>query len=394
MNIMLCRLNNLQHALAGLIKTGVPLIFYDGQKLVPFDASDDIGIYYFIPRLACFFNISLEQSIAFFFNTMLACSFIAAFVGFWCLYRTLFSRIFITAELSLLLFFIIRTKTYDVYLTYIMANLCLIPLFLYLFFKKNNSAIFDIFLIIGGVIIGSLHYIRAFSALGAGAFIVCMIILNHQFSGKKKSFLLSCLLGGLLLSVCYFQNIIYSYQSAAKKIFTNYSDFPIHHPFWHSIYIGFGFLKFLNDDNIEYADQCGTNKVQQPITAHNFNEYENYLKNEVALLWKKKKVFFLFTIFAKIGVLILFFLFFTNIGIIHLFFTKSWAIECSFIASFICNSLPCLLAVPCFAYGVGFITLSTIYCIVSICTISRQELVGKLFTLKKIMGRNIFFNNA
>jgi len=310
MIIMGCRLLGLQHIIAGFIKTGIPLIGFDGSNIIPFLVGDDIGMYVFIPQLVRFFNISLQQAIDLFFYSIMTSSFALALIGFFLLYRTLATRIVAISGLSFLLYFILKFSIQDVYLAYCVGNLFIVPLFLYLVAKKNDSHLFPWFLLVSGIIVSSLHYIRAHSALGVLVFIGSMLLTQPLISYKKKLALLSCLLVGLALPIIYFKSIINTYENYARKEIDGFKEFPTYHPFWHTIYLGFGFLNYNNRDGIKYDDEFAYEHVKKiaPNISHqnNFNDYEEILKNETYSLWKKQSYFFVYTIFAKLGIFISF----------------------------------------------------------------------------------------
>lgn len=371
MIIMGCRLVGLQHIIAGFLKTDIPLIGFDGSNIIPFLVGDDIGMYVFIPQIVRFFNLTLQQAIDLFFYGMVGCSLSLALVGFFLLYKTLTTRIIALAGLSFLVRFLIKFAIQDVYLAYAAASLSIIPLFLYFITKNSSSNIFYGFMLASGIITTTLHYIRAHSALGVIIFITCMILTQHLLPYKKKLLLLGCFTVGLAIPIFYFKSIIHTYKNYAQKEIHDFKEFSTQHPFWHTIYVGFGFLNYFNKDTIHYNDEFAYAKVKKiaPTISHdtNFNEYEKILKNETYLLWKKQPYFFVFTIFAKLGILFLFLLLFAHLGLcISFFWPQALFIELSFWSALACYSIFPLIAVPDFCYCTGFITMATLYGITSI----------------------------
>ncbi len=166
--------------------------------------------------------------------------------------------------------------------------------------------------------------------------------------------------------------------SAASKPSVNYAKQHLPevsvgqkaHVFWHNIYIGFGFLQQGNPDNITYDDSEGEKKVKKIVpglTIENTKEYEHILKNEVINLIKNHWQFFIFTLFAKIGILLLFFLEYANFGIIaSLLYPKPWHLEIPFFIGLGFYSIFPVLVIPLREYALGFISFATIYGIVSI----------------------------
>lgn len=371
MVIMGCRLLGLQHIIDGYIKTGVPLIGFDGSNIVPFLVGDDIGMYVFVPQIVRLFSLTLQQALNLFFYSIMGGSFALAFIGFFLLYTTLATRVTAFTGLSFLLYFVLKFHIQDVYLAYLAGSLTTIPLFLYFLTKKRESLGFYYFMIASGSAASALHYIRAHSALGALLFMVTLILTQQFISYKKKMLLLGCLALGLALPIAYFKSVIHTYETYAHKEIHNFNEFPTRHPFWHTIYLGFSFLNYSNEDNIRYDDEFAYARAQKlaPDISHtkDFDAYEKILKNETFSLWKKQPYFFVYTVFAKIGILFLFFLLFANLGLFTRFFwPQPWNLELAFLIGLGCYALFPLIALPDFTYCTGFITLSTLYGITSI----------------------------
>ncbi len=370
MNIMADRLRYLQQIIDGFLQTKTPLLLFDGKSLFPFFTFDDIGIYVFIPQLVRFFGITLDQAINIFFYGFLTSSFLLGLIGFLLLYKSAITKFIATTGLLLLFYFVIKFEITDVYLAYLASAVSIIPLSLYFTMNNTKSILFYFFTIFSGLIVGTSHYIRAYSGLAPLIFLIILLIFNSTINGMKKFLLLICIVLGMTGPYYYFNQIIHQNKQFAEQHFPDSNQIIHQHVFWHPIYLGFGFLNCMNEDNIQYKDSFGLEKAKKHNPAISFEktkEYEEIIKNETFLLWKKQPWFVLFTIFAKIGVLLFFFLLFSNFGSIAAFcFPKPWYIEVAFLASFGINALFPLLAVPYIAYSIGFIAVATLYGIVSI----------------------------
>lgn len=363
-----CRLQNLYYILEGFLKTNVPLIGWNQAGLIPFLGVDDIGIYVLIPQLVRFFNISLEQAINLFFYTLLSGSFLLGLCGFFLIYKTMLTRVIVIVWLGLLASFIMHYNIGDVYLAYCSAHLAIIPLFLY-FIKRNDSYALAFYLFFTGIVCGALHYVRSFSSLGVLVFILCILITKKNNNYSKKLILLSCLIMGMLCPFLYFKNVIKSYEKYAQQQFRSFTEFPTVHPFWHNVYLGFGFLNFENTSKIQMNDEYACTKVQETdpsLSIATITPYESILKDEVISLCKTRPMYVLFTIFAKLGILFLYLLLFANIGLLMAFFRpKNWSLECTFYLAGMTNMIAPLITAPYYWYSLGFITIATLYGIVS-----------------------------
>lgn len=369
MVIMGCRLQNLIYTIEGFLRTQIPLIGYNGTSLQPFWGFDDIGIFVLIPQMVRSFNLSLGQAINYFFYGILVLGFFFGILGFFLLYKTFLTRTFSCLALFLLAYFIRRYDVGDVYTAYLGATLGIIPLFLYFLKEKSNSYLFVIYLFLSGIVLETLHYIRSHSSTATLIFIGMSLACASHFHFKKKLLLSTCLLLGMTCSFIYFKTTIGQYETYARTQFQEFTDFPTIHPFWHAVYIGLGFLSFENKDNIQMNDEYAFATVQKhnpSITLLQTSDYESIIKSIVLSLFKSRPFFILFTFFAKLGILFFYLLLFAHVGLLAaLFRKKEWRFEIPFLCATSFTMLFPLLTLPSYWYSLGFITMATIYGIIS-----------------------------
>jgi len=383
MVIMQCRYTALQEALAGYDKTGVPLVAYNGKALLPAGFSDDIGTYYFIPKIAHTFSLSITQSINIFFVGMLLISLILSVTGFFLLFRSWTSRFISVVGLLGLAFLAFRIG--DVYLIFVYTILSLIPIFLYLIQNEKLKTIFTAFIFLSGIGIGTAHYSRSHAGTAVLIFLIIMLMLYLKRGWREKLGLVALLLVGFSVSAIYFNALLSHRETYLVLNQPNYKPVVGSHPFWHSVYLGFGFLN--NDYGIKYSDSFAFNKVRSisPKTIYLSQEYETILKGEVIKIVKYDRHFVVYTAFAKIGVAFFYLLVCANIGLLaSIFYPKGWSMELAFWLAIGFNALFGILVVPSSAYFLGFIALATVYGITSIGYAIQQ---GALSDIKNFMHR-------
>ncbi len=137
---------------------------------------------------------------------------------------------------------------------------------------------------------------------------------------------------------------------------------------WHSIYIGFGFLKY-DKLNIDYNDQCAMDKVESvdPNILFASKKYCEILRQEVFKILMNYPFFAIRTVFAKIGVILFYILLFANIGLITtLYYPKPASFHWSFITAIFFNALFGVLTLPTIYYSLGVIAVSFLYGIINI----------------------------
>ncbi len=363
---MTCRYLHLVRTLAGYQKTGIPLHGHDGSTIQPFSAADDMGIYVLIPKLASWFCLEIPQAINLFFYGSALLAWLMSVSGFWFYYKTLLHRVIALIGVSLLMLF--SLKVGDTYLFYVAPTIALAPWALY-FFKRpwTNNSLF--FYLLAGTLISLTHYIRAYASIGILFFATWLLITNN-YPWKKKILSFGVLAIGLSLPGVYFNHLYQQYSDFLKKEqIADPADGIKNHLLWHSIYAGLGFLSFKNPDNIQWGDPYPVQKAQsiRPEVLYNTVEYEETLKHEVWRLIKEHPVFIIMTIFAKVGILLLYLLIFANFGLIAaLLYPKGWQIETAFWGALASSSLFSLLVLPIPQYSLGFITFATLYGITSI----------------------------
>lgn len=362
---MPCRIIHLEQALLGYQKTRIPLIEYNGS-VIPFSAADDMGLYILIPKLATLLSLTIDQTIYLFFYGITFLGWLTSLIGFLLLYQSPLQRIIACIGISLLCIF--SLKIGDIYLLYVLPTITLVPWILY-FFKKPLVVNSYIFYCSAGFIISLSHYIRTHSCLAVLLCIIWLLVVKNC-PLKKKIFVGLFFSLGLAIPIGYFSycHKVYS-DFIQKEHIADPAAGITNHLFWHSIYAGLGFLSFKNPDNIRWGDPYPVQKAQaiNPNVLYNTLEYEQILQGEVIKIIKNHPAFVIMSLFAKIGILILYLIVFANFGLIAaLFYPKSWQIELAFWGALITSSLPSLLVLPVPEYSLGFITFATLYGIISI----------------------------
>lgn len=366
MTIMQGRYDHLVATLAGYQRTGISLIEFDGSAYMPTNNADDIGIYCLIPRLAVWFDLSLETAITTFLYGVLAIGIISGLIGFLMLSRSWVSRLVSCIGMVLL----IRASicSVDVYIAYTAVVTFVVPLLLACVERNYwRRCIWPFFCGIG-MAIGFVHYIRSYSGLAVLVFVVAVVAAQKSLSWRKKAALILVMIGGILVPVAYFSRLIAEHDRyVADVLHIDDSHNEKKHVMWHAIYVGFGFLG--NNLGIGFDDHVAFAKVQSivPGLPYPSPQSENILKAEVLQLARYHKMFVLMTIFAKIGVFLMYLFLYANIGLVcALWYRKPWWLDGAFALALVISSLFGILVVPFHNYVLGFIAFATMYGIYSI----------------------------
>jgi len=381
---MEARLINLKQTFLGLQKTGIPLIQFDGTNLLPSFTADDIGIYVLIPKLASLLNIPIESAINLFFYSLIIIPGLIGIIGFFYYYSSALQRII--ACIAIL--FLMRQAYFigDVYLAYFTSIIAFVPWSLYFAKRASYDWSLIFFSFIMGLMLTSLGYIRSYAGFGVLLFTCILFFMKRKFSKRELAKLLIIFLLGSAIPSFYFNH---QYNKAIIYTKKNLDDNLIGqkaHVFWHPLYLGFGLLKLNAPDDIIYNDNFGlkkARKIEPNVIMYSAN-YENILKNEIINIIKNHWQFFIFTIFAKIGILLFYLLKYANIGLLAaLIYRKPWYLEISFWVGISFYALFPILTMPTFIeYVLGFITFVTLYSIVSINYAINQGMVKSMVNMK------------
>lgn len=362
--MMEIRYESLHQTLAGLEKTKIQLIGYDGSHFHPAGYSDDGGIYYFIPKIAHAFNIPIDSAMMVFYFGWNLTALSLGVLGSLLLFKTWTEKIIALIALALLSI-IVFTHGY-VYVFQASAVVATIPLFLY--FRKANraSAGFVVFCVLAGAWLGVSNHLRSYAGVGPSIFICIVLAYSIRASWKNKGILAGAAVIGFMIPTLYANYLLEQrndYLAAHESISWKYAPYP----FWHNIYIGFGYLD--NDLGIRYADGVANAKVLSvaPGTQYLSQEYVDILRNEVFKLFTEHTYFVLKTIAAKGWKMALLFLMYANIGVLAaLAYPKGRALDLAFLFGMLFQTSFGFLVIPKDSYLLGFIAFATLYGVVSI----------------------------
>ena len=365
MELMPTRLEHINYAIRGYEQTGVPLIYLNETVLSPAGITDEIGVYYFIPLVARLLDLNAQQAASCFYYGVVGFLLALSFAGACLLFRSWVTRCL--ALLGLIWLGTISINSGGVYSVAPATVVGILPWFLYFSRKPQLTPLFLGIGFLSGAAIGFSHSIRVHGATGLVFFMGVAIVFLIQYPIKEKFKLTAAIVLGLLTPL-----IFYSYLSEKRDTYleqqsATYQPAEQRYLFWHSIYIGFGYLN--NPLGIKYDDWSAINKVRSisPDTKAFSKEYVEILKEEVFQLLRTQKNFVLHTVFAKIGVLLFFFIYSANLGLIAAYYyPKKWPLESAFLVAILFSSAPGILVMPYRGYVLGFMAFSFFYGLVSL----------------------------
>ncbi len=331
--------------------------------------TDDAGLYYMLPKLAHLFHLALPEAWAVWFFAILILSFGVGIYGTMHLLKTLPAKILYFIELSFLGALIIKRG--DIYQIAPCLALAAVPLLLQnLCSEREDCALWRDAAALGtaGFIFGLAHLVRSHSATGLLLFAIILLLFGTAIRAwHKRLLLVATVLVGFMLPLLYMNRVADMRDAFIKAHQPNYHQVLRQHPFWHTVYIGLGYLS--NDYGLAYKDIVAAKKAHElaPDAPYCSPEYETALKTAVIDLLRQDPVFVVGTLLAKFGAVLVYFLFAANFGLLAAIrYPKPWAVEVAFVAGLAFNALFGLVAVPRLSYLEGFIAFAMLYGVMSL----------------------------
>ncbi len=334
-------------------------------------AGDDLGIYYFIPKISVWFNLTSIEAYNVFCYIALFGSYFIAILGFHLLFKKKTPFILASVLYGILTFFCFYVQ--DVYIFSFVAC-SFIPMIIWAAKHKMYAVQITAILVVC-FIAGWLNIMRNHAGTGIIIFLLTGIIFAlHKLTTPKKLILIA-LLASFFIPKWMFHRIIENRnEQLIQKGFDErmFQGFMFSHIVWHSLYLGLGYEKD-NKYGIVWADDYGYQTARQYAKENpqenipKFNplsmpkEYEGILKKKYTDIVMHDFSFAFKTYWAKFLSCLKKFLLFFNVGIVLLFFKKrSIKILLPFLFAILFYLLPGVLVWPHYLYIVGALSMGMV----------------------------------
>jgi hypothetical protein len=383
--MMPSRYAQLVEALAGVQKSNVPLVAFNGTRFEPAGAPDDVGSYYLIPGLAILLGTPIERAIDVFYFALLITAFIISTGG---LFLSLDSNA--AKWLSLIWVAIVLGSAClsgDVYIVTAFLPLTFVPWLAFLMCERRKRDRFLApFLLAEGLFVGIAHTVRAHSGTALVIFTLCIVLFQIDASHVRKVWLMVVLTIGFVIPQLYMGTLVERRDAFLASTCHTCPRVATQHVFWHTAYLGLGFLS--NPYVPKYDDSVAFDLVHtvSPGTVYGTEEYERILRGEVVALVRNHPDLIVTTLAAKIGVIALVLLMSANVGLLAaIYHRKPWPIELGFWGAIAFSSLPGLLAKPTSThYMLGLVSFASLYGMSSVSVAIKG---GALRDLKRVIEK-------
>lgn len=337
-------------------------------------AIDDAGLSYLLPKLAALLHLPIRDVWTLWFLIILLFSLAVGIFGMMRILHSPVAKTLFLAKITVLSLLIVMIG--DVYQLAPCLAIACVPFVLLFISAPPDAAKFRrglTTLFAAGIVFGWAHLIRSHSATGLLLFIGILLLFALQVSWAKRMLLLAALFIGFILPLLYMQTVFEARDTFLKSQ-AGYRSVSRQHPFWHSIYIGLGYLS--NEYGLAYKDEVAAKKVYEtaPDAEYCSPEYEDALKAAVFDLVRYDPVFIALTLLAKSGVILIYFCLTANVGLLSAIRSpKPWSVELAFALALGFNALFGLLVMPRLSYLLGFLAFSMLYGVVSLDYALRQR---------------------
>jgi hypothetical protein len=286
----------------------IDFIMYAKELQMPFqyNTADDIGMFWMTTHLGNLFQVT--DIFGFYQIFMLVVISITTLISYYGIlksnlfYKVSFLQKIVSFMAVFLLWILISAKS-DVYAFYFIS-LCTIPI-IYFYGTTEEKPRWG-WIIIGVIIMSLSEFSRSQSGNIGIVFLLLFTFILSRYSLRNKLMVLAltmCIFLGFKQFVKYKNNEAVTWMKANVKDYD--SNREIHHPYWHSIYIGLGYVQ--NDHGIEYLDSVAIKEVAKvnKTCIYGTDLYEDIIKEKYFNLWKSDPVFILKSYSAKCGLIFL-----------------------------------------------------------------------------------------
>lgn len=357
--LMPSRAAELARAIDGFARTHVPLVAYDGGVLRAAGRTDDSGLFFYGSLVARLFGTDGAAAATILLGSILVVAVAVALVQLPRMFATLQGRL--VGAAAIVLSALVAWWVGDVYIASVAAVLAVVPAAVNLPARVPARA-FPV-LLAAGLFLGFADTIRSQTSLPVVAVVVPLVVVwCSGWTRRARALAIVLLLLGTAIPHVGYRMAQLRRDAWLEQRVPGYKAPIGAHPFWHTAYIGFGFLA--NEHGIVYRDEWAAARVHQLDPAAPFvsARYEAVLRGEVARLVREDPVFVLETEAAKAGVLALFLLVFMNVGLIALLRRREPARRhVPWWAGLALGAAPGFVAVPHLPYVLGFMALAALY---------------------------------
>jgi hypothetical protein len=367
--MMGARLGWLDQSWPVFAQTGLPLIGERNGLLAPVPVGDDIGFYILAPIAAKTLGLSLHNAISLLLVTFVAAGALLAIIQLWAAFADWPTRLYAAAVIGTTAVLILFAAG-DVYAIAAGGVFALLPICVGIGLRRRPIGLGWL---LAAVLVGgaaeALNLIRSHAASGP-LIAIALVLLAHRATAFRTRLMLVAGIAIGVAGVAYLGTLPIAARDAYLEAHRNdYQPIITVHPFWHSVYIGLGFLS--NPLGLAYKDDVAMEAARRinpgladPVAEewqYNYFDHERAVRQATLDFIAAHTFFAVKTVFAKLGVVVLFLLLFGNVGLLG---TKRLAASPRLMIplglALAAAAMPGVLVVPNFNYLSAFVAAVTV----------------------------------
>jgi hypothetical protein len=362
LELMTSRYVGMVQAARGYQCSGTVTVGFDGHQFFQAGRNEDAGMMELIPTVARLIGMSLARTYDLTILTVVSSAIVIGYAGFWCLYpdwrrRALGVVVFLCLGIA-------EARIADEYMFQVAPLIAGIPWLLYFGLTRRHLALTATAALLA-------FCCSWISLVRSGTIIICMTFLLTMFVARyrvqKPLLPLLLVILACIPSVLFERSMIARRDKALAKVGAAATAVNSH-PFWHTLYIGLGFIP--NSEVPEYRDGVAGEKVRSidPTVPYASAKYQAILRRE---LWSivRRRPMLVIRIFAAKAAIIMLMASILLLPAWRLIFAERavlW-LDAAFLLTIVMSAMNGMVAVPRTAYLLTFLCLAFLYTSIKVC---------------------------
>jgi len=200
---------------------------------------EEPGLAYFVPEIVRFTHADLDHAIDILLLVLLASCFASGTAGMFFWLQNTPCRIAATIGLGGIL--VATSLVGDIYMAKSAIVIALIPWAMYFSRQQKIGAGALVFGFFAGLGASLANLTRVHAGTPVLLFLA-VLLFAFRVSVRKRVLVAVLVIAGFTVPMAYFQVLVSRRDSVLEKIFPGYQPVVSHHPFWHTVYCGLGYL--------------------------------------------------------------------------------------------------------------------------------------------------------
>jgi hypothetical protein len=348
--------------------TGTATVSFDGHHYLQTGRSDDPGMMELVPTVSRLIGMSIANTYDIVMFGVICSGILIGYAGFWHLYpdrqlRRIGAIVFLCLGIA-------EARVADEYMFQVAPLIAGIPWLVHLGLNRRNIAL-TISAALLAFCCSLCSLVRSGSIIIGLTFLVTMVVIHYRIWKALLPLLL--IIFACIPPVLLERSLISRRDVALAKVGATATSVNSH-PFWHTFYIGLGFIP--NSEVPEYRDGVAGDKVRSidPTVAYTSAKYQAILRDELWNMLKRRPMLVIGIFAAKAGIVILLasILLYPARRLIFAEASFLW-LDAAFVLTIGVSAMNGIVAVPRASYLLTFLCLAFLYTSIKLFTKHAQQ---------------------